>query len=527
MDFFAIWEHVLSYVKEHDPQYFTMFSTQIFPVSFEGNTFTLKVQKAYLSGWLNAIYGQTLKDIIREQTGTEPVLAFEFPVAPASSAPAAVNAAPKAAAAPFPDPSPAPAVVREEAAPFPAEPPFPEDAPLPERPLPIDVSAIKPRSADQVELPNIHEILQEQSGDPQTVLPGMTSTPPPAPKRVTEDKRNTFENFIYGNCNRMAYQAAKSVAEAASRMDYSSSLNPLFIYGPSGLGKTHLLHAIRNYVNDHAKTTRAVFLTSEAFTNELISAIKSQTQEKFRRKYRTVDVLLLDDVQFFGGRDSSAQELFSTFNMLFESRKHIIMASDRTPDDIKNLEDRLQSRFASGFVVQISPPDFEICCAILSKRAEQDGIHMPDDVIDFISSHINKNVRILEGAYNSVKVHCSMNHIPITLENAKEALKNSAYIKKTTELTVDRIIDTVCNYYSVNKGKLLGPSRPKKIAFPRQVAMYLCRSELGESYPALAEVFNKKDHTSVLYACEKIQDTLDTDPAFKKTMEHIQDLLRK
>lgn len=517
MDVFTLWEHVLSYVKEHDPQYFTMFSTQIFPVSFEDTALTLAVGKTYLAGWLPAMYGNTLQQIVEKQTGIRPRLVLQSLPDGAGTPPA------------MPADPPSGKALREETAPFPAEAPFPEEAPPQDMPFPIDVSAIQPKSADQVELPDIHDILQEQSNDPQTVLPGFTAPAEEVkkPRPDTEDKRNTFENFIYGNCNRMAYQAAKSVAEAASRRDYSSSLNPLFIYGPSGLGKTHLLHAIRNYVNDHSKTTRAVFLTSEAFTNELISAIKSQTQEKFRRKYRTVDVLLLDDVQFFGGRDSSAQELFSTFNMLFESRKHIIMASDRTPDDIKNLEDRLQSRFASGFVVQISPPDFEICCAILSKRAEQDGINMPDEVIDFISSHINKNVRILEGAYNSVKVHCSMNQIPITLESAKEALKNSAYIKKTTELTVDRIIDTVCNYYSVNKGKLLGPSRPKKIAFPRQVAMYLCRNELGESYPALAEVFNKKDHTSVLYACEKIQDTIDTDPAFKKTMEHIQDLLKK
>lgn len=518
MDVFTLWEYVLAYVKAHDQQYFSMFSSQIFPVSFEGTKLTIAVNKSYLMNWLPNIYGAHLKRIVKEKTGITPELVFQD-----LQQGKTVTEAPAPQPAPFPEN--APASVGESPVSFPA--PFPESGPFPKA-APIDVSAIRPRSADQVDLPDIHQVLSMGvAGDPQTVLPGMAESGEKPLRHQTEDKKNTFENFIYGSCNRMAYQAAKSVAEAASSRDYRSSLNPLFIYGPSGLGKTHLLHAIRNYVNDHSKTTRAVFLTSEAFTNELISAIKSQTQEKFRRKYRTVDVLLLDDVQFFGGKDSSAEELFGTFNMLFETRKHIIMTSDRTPDDIKKLEDRLQSRFASGFVVQINPPDFEICCAILSKRAEQDGISMPDEVIDFIASHINKNVRILEGAYNSVKVHCTMNDIPITLENAKEALKNSAYIKKTAELTVDRIIDTVCNYYSVNKGKLLGPSRPKKIAFPRQVAMYLCRSELGESYPALADVFNKKDHTSVLYACEKIQDTMDSDPTFKKTIEHIQELLKK
>lgn len=511
MDVFTLWDEVLDYIKQHDPQYHSMFSNEIYPVSFQGNILTLAVEKPQRIVWLRKFYLNKLSKVVSDLTGTRAeiliqTLSEDAPEAPASE--------------PF---------AAESVAPFEAEPekedaPFPAEAPAPAKPLPFDLSALRPQSIDQAKLPSITDVLGTRE---TSLFPDDAPAEEKPVMQVAENKNNTFDNFVYGVCNQMAYQAALAVAESAAAKNYNKSLNPLFIYGPAGLGKTHLLHAIRNFVGAHAPQTKALFLTSETFTNELVSAINTRTQENFRRKYRTVDMLLIDDVQFFGGRDSSAFELFNTFNMLFDKGKYIVMTSDRTPSDIKDLEDRLQSRFSSGLLVGIDPPDIDICCAILKRRAAKDGLDLPQDVTEFIAKHINKNVRVLEGAYNSVKMYCSMQHRPIDLASTRDALATNPLIKKSHEVTVDTIIDTVCTYYEVSRTKLLGPTRPKKIAVPRQIAMYLCRMELGESFPALAEVFNKKDHTSVLYAVNKVQESIDKDPTVKKSVEQLRGLLKK
>ncbi len=509
MDVFTLWERILAHVRQNDPQYSAMFLKEIFPESFQGGVFTAVVKKEYIASWLQTMYLNKMESIIARETG----------------APARVHIHCLSTEA-VPEPQPAvpssPFAVSEEktpfsssdSAPFPSEDPFPKNAP-------IDFSSIRPLSVGEANLPKITDVIgPEGSLFPETEK----ESPEPVPTQVYTE---TFENFVYGTCNEMAYHSALTVAEMAARKKYDGTFNPLFIYGPSGLGKTHLLRAIQNYLKKNSPSSNVIFMTTEDFVNELIAAIKSSSQEKFRKKYRTVDMLLLDDVQFFSGKDSSAYELFNTFNMLFDNHKNIVMTSDTTPSNIKDLEDRLKSRLSNGFVVQIMPPDFEICAAILERRTEQDGIDMPKEVIEFIASHVHTNVRVLEGAYNSVKAYCSLQRLPFTKENAKAALESSEYIQPEADLSTDRVIDTVCRFYGVSRQKILGTGRPKDIVFPRQMAMYLCRTVLSESFQSIADIFHKKDHTSVIHACNKMQKYIDTDAASKKALAELTGLLKK
>lgn len=517
MDMFSLWERILSYVEKNDSQYYTMFLEQLSPYSFSEGRFTIAANKSYLIQWLQNLYTQKIASLIEEATGAPATVQI---ILNPNGDPAA--AVPPVAPAPAPIPVPAP----PDPAPFPETDPFPADGPDPLTP-PIDVASIRPKSLAETKLPSIEDKLREHRGQGEMDLFSTTPPEPLAPGRKNAFSEFTFETFVSGNCNEMAYQAALAVAEQIATNNYNRAFNPLFIYGPSGLGKTHLLRAIQNYLPAHSNGKKAVFMPSETFVNELISAIGSKTQEKFRQKYRTVDVLLLDDVQFFGKTESSAIELFNTFNNLFDNRKNIVMTSDSTPENIRDLEDRLKSRFASGLVVQISPPDFEICCAILERRAETDGVNLPQDVVEFIARHINKNIRELEGAYYSVKVYCHIARREISLDAAKEALKSHSAFKESKELTMDLIIDTVCRQYDVPRAKLVGKSRPKNIVIPRQIAMYLCRNDMGESYQSIADVFHKNDHTSVLQACRRVEKAIATDPTMKKTIDGLRELLKK
>lgn len=538
MDLFSLWEHLLSYVKQYNSQYYSMFQSQIFPYNYEKGVFTIMVNKPYLHQWIENVYKSIITSVLSQKTGmpvTVKILVNPNAAGP-QPAPDPMPAEPVSAPGPAPA-SAAPVPAPEPEAPFPEAPtaretpePFglsPDAAPEGE-PLtpPIDISSLRPKALEETPLPSIQDRIREtkaSGGREISLFPQEKDAAPADPKNASP---HTFDNFVFGNCNRMAYEAALAVAKQVSGNEYNRSFNPLFIYGPSGLGKTHLLHAIDNYVREHAPKKRVIVMPSEAFVNELINAIGSKTQEKFRQKYRTVDVLLLDDIQFFGG-DMSSLELFNTFNVLFESQKNIVLTSDTTPENLSSMEDRLKSRFASGLVVQISPPDFEICCAILQQRALQEQIAFPKDAIEFIARHINKNVRELEGAFNRVTTAASFRHQPVTLELAKEALKDNPHVAETKELTMDLIIDVVCREYDVPKAKLLGRGRPQNIVFPRQLAMYLCRKDLDEPYQSIANVFHKKDHTSVLQACKKIEKNLPSDPELRKALDRLRELLKK
>ena len=344
----------------------------------------------------------------------------------------------------------------------------------------------------------------------------------PSSEEMPEMDGYTFDRFIVGPSNKFAHAAAIAVSQNPGK-----AYNPLLIYGNSGLGKTHLLHAICNYIHENKPELSVLFVSSETFTNELIDAIQNHTMPKFRAKYRNLDFLLIDDVQFFGSKDATKMEIFNTFNDLFDKKKHIIMTSDRTPQDIDKLEDRLQTRFSSGLVAPISPPDYEICCIILQQRAEKLNITLPKDVVDYIASHINTNVRELEGAFNKLVTFSQIKKQTITLAFTKDALKDQIPLDNRQELTVDFIIDTVCQYYGVKKDKLLGRGRPQKIVIPRQIAMYLCRNELNESYPTLRDYFHRKDHSTVLYACERVEKDIERDPQTRASIEAIRKLLKQ
>ncbi len=535
MDFFQLWDQILDYIDQHDHQYYQMFSYEVFPLSMSDGTLTISPKRPYLVRWIENVYKDKLEKIIFNLSGQH----ISVEIVPPMSQPMAPIMKPEekkpiSPPAPAPvSPAPSPQTLQEEPAPFgipeestpepPQEDPFPSEIILP------DINQLKPKTADEVELPTMQDLpsLHEPSlfeSIPRTESPKKRTAFQPNP--INEEY--TFDTFVHGNCNDIAFAAAQAVAMTADHPEQDDQkMNPLFIYGPSGLGKTHLLHAICNYIHAKAPNMSVLFVSSETFTNELIDALQKQTMKKFRDKYRNLDFLLIDDVQFFGSRDATKMEIFNTFNDLFDKKKHIIMTSDRTPSDIDKLEARLQSRFSSGLIAPISPPDYEICCIILQKRAEKLNLTLPNDVIDYIASHIHTNVRELEGAFNKLVTFSQIKKQPITLDFTKEALKDQIPIDNNNELTVDFIIDTVCDYYGVKKDKLLGNGRPKKIVIPRQIAMYLCRNELNESYPTLRDAFKRKDHSTVLYACERVEKDLEAqDPQTKAAIDAIRKRLK-
>lgn len=523
MDLFTLWQKVMDRIKHEDPQYANIFYHNVFPTDFSRNRLKLMAKTPYLVDWIQNVYLSKLKNLVSEEAGmpcSVEILSSasqdEGEQKPERKEPEPASPAAVSQAEPFPKETPPMAKEKED--------PVSTDQP------PADILHIRPKKAEEVRLPNIQDLVKD-TGEISLFDPLLKKRPEKKKEDYTSTPINeeyTFDNFVHGNCNEMAYQAALSVAKSVddpSKRDLS--LNPLFIYGESGLGKTHLLHAICNYVRLKKPEMKVIFVTSEQFTNDLIQAIQNHNMEKFRSRYRTADFLLIDDVQFFGSRDSTKMEIFNTFNDLFDRKKFIILTSDRTPDNIEKLEDRLKSRFRSGLVVQISKPDYEICCIILKRRAEKDHIALPEDVIDLVASHINENVRELEGAYNKLISFSRIEKVPITLDFARETLKEEIPFDNRHNLTVDIIIDTVCKYFGVKREKLLSVGRPKNIVIPRQIAMYLCRTELNESFPALSQAFHKKDHSTVLYACERVEKSLKKDPNTQTAVKNLREILKK
>lgn len=539
MDLFSLWDHFLNYLRTEDKQYYDMFSYNVFPISFSENVLAVSPNRPYLARWIENVYKKKMEEVLSHLIGT-PIRVKILESDGNGPAEAAANApvpASPAADAPFPENAGEDSVPYNEAAPLPeeetpAEEILPqEDAPFPDEEVaPPDFSGLTAKSASDVDLPDINDVSTYEDDAPlhATSLFDQSGTSREDDGIGDVDEACTFETFVHGNCNELAYQAALSMAHSATNPEQADlKMNPLFIYGPSGLGKTHLLKAICNYVRKNRPNLKIRSVTSESFTNELINAIQNHTMPNFRQKYRTLDFLLIDDVQFFGSRESTKMEIFNTFNELFDKKSKIILTSDRTPADIEKLEDRLQSRFSSGLVAPILPPDYEICTIILQKQAEKRNISLPKDVIDYMAAHINTNVRELEGAFNKVMSYAQIMKKPLTLAVAKEALKDQIPIDDGPTLTVDIIIDEVCRYFGVRKDKLLGNGRPQKIVIPRQIAMYLCRTELNESYPTLRDAFCRKDHSTVLYACERVEKDLATNPQTKASVEAIRRKLRE
>lgn len=326
----------------------------------------------------------------------------------------------------------------------------------------------------------------------------------------------TFDSFVIGNSNRFAHAASLAVAQSPAH-----AYNPLFIYGGVGLGKTHLMHAIGHHILNHNKNMKVLYVTSEKFTNDLINAIKDDKNEEFRSKYRSVDVLLIDDIQFIGDKERTQEEFFHTFNTLYESNKQIVVSSDRPPKEIQQLEDRLISRFEWGLIADIQPPDFETRIAILKKKAQQENIEIPNDVMVYMAKQIQSNIRELEGALIKVAAYSAFIETEITVEMAEEALRDILRQNSKREINAKYIEEVVARRFGIKIEDMKSKKRTKNYTMPRQVAMYLCRELTDMSLPKIGEEFGGKDHTTVIHSCEKINKDIQKDSEIRATIESI------
>lgn len=339
------------------------------------------------------------------------------------------------------------------------------------------------------------------------------------PKSMLNPKY-TFDTFVIGSGNRFAHAASLAVAEAPAK-----AYNPLFIYGGVGLGKTHLMHAIGHYVLEHNPEAKVVYLSSEKFTNEFINSIRDNKAVEFRNKYRNVDVLLIDDIQFLAGKEQTQEEFFHTFNALHEETKQIVISSDRPPKEIPTLEDRLRSRFEWGLITDITPPDLETRIAILRKKAKADNLDIPNEVMLYIANQIDTNIRELEGALIRVVAYSSLINQDMNADLAAEALKDIIPNKKPKVLSILDIQKTVGHHYGVKLEDFKAKKRTKSIAFPRQIAMYLARELTDSSLPKIGMEFGGRDHTTVIHAHEKIAKMIEEDQEFQRKIEEIKEEL--
>ena len=539
MEIFELWTHVLEEIKIKNPEYYNNFYSFVFPISFSDGIFTAMTTVPYMIPWINAVYKTKLEKILSEKSGMPVKLILQ---SQENSEVPAADPVPETSAVSetsgnfgIPPVSSLPDKEKKENPDISFSPYKTEENPeIYEEPVIPDFMNIKPQNPEEVKLPSILD-------NPSSIRPSAVPVPVKSPEKKFPYKFDdyTFDNFVHGNCNEIAFQSAHAIALSCEEYtdspdtNYSkkkpeaSNYNPLFIYGPSGLGKTHLLLAISNYVKTHRPDLSVLFVTSENFTNELIESIRSGKMQEFREKYRTVDYLLIDDIQFFNGtKESSRMEIFNTFNAIADNDNYIITTSDRTPSDLKDFHERLITRFSSGMIAHISPPDFEICSIILQKKAERSHIDMPEEVISFIAGNVNSSVRELEGAFKQVIGYCQIKKVPLTLENARDALADIIKVDLYSHLSAETIIDTVCKYYNVKKEQVLGKSRPKNVVIPRQMAMYIAREELNDSFPALVKYFNK-DHSTIVHAYERVQKALKNNDRTRKELKDILTLLKR
>ena len=364
----------------------------------------------------------------------------------------------------------------------------------------------------------LQNVLQELLGDPVSVVVVTGEyTAPTASSSPYDDY--TFERFIVGSSNKFAHAAALSVSQHPAAEN-----NPLFIYGNSGLGKTHLMYAIANVIRKTHPEFRIIYVKGEDFTNELITAIQEGNVQAFRNKYRVVDLLLLDDVQFIAGKERTQEEFFHTFNALYEAKKQIVQTSDRPPKEINTLEDRMKTRFEWGLLADIQPPDFETRIAIIRDKAGKMGVALPDNVSTYIAENIQANIRQLEGAVKKIKAMHELMDEAITIELAENAIDALRTENPGLNPTPERIMEAVANYFYIPVEQMISQNRSKDVAYPRQMAMYMIRQELEYSFPDIAKIF-KRDHTTVMHACNKIEEerknSRETEDVIKKLHNNI------
>lgn len=352
------------------------------------------------------------------------------------------------------------------------------------------------------------------------------SSSSPAPANLETDTRLnpnfTFSTFVVGNSSRFAHAACRAVADSPGK-----AYNPLFLYGGVGLGKTHLMHAIGHAVRDSSRRPpKVAYITSEKFMNEMVAAIQENKNTEFRNRYRTVDVLLIDDIQFLAGKDRTQEEFFHTYNTLHDIQKQIVISSDRAPKDIPALEDRLRSRFEGGLMADIQPPDYETRLAILNSKLGTHSRLVPDEVCGFIAHKIQRNIRELEGAIIRVLAHASINGQAVSIEAAQRILQDIIPVADTAPLSMEVIQKTVAEYYNISLEEMKGKRRDKHIVFPRQVAMYLVREETDSSTPVIGSAFGGRDHTTVMHAVEKITELLREDVRLQADVRQIRERCR-
>jgi chromosomal replication initiator protein len=361
----------------------------------------------------------------------------------------------------------------------------------------------------------------------ELVVPEQEASPPPPPKEAPPKRtvrrsgptpslnaKYTFDSFVVGTGNQLAHAASLAIAEQISKV-----YNPMFIYGGVGLGKTHLLHAIGHLVLERDNLVRVSYVSSEKFTNDLINAIRFDATSEFRNRYRSVDVLLIDDIQFIAGKERTQEEFFHTFNDLYNASKQIVLTSDSIPKEIPGLEERLRSRFEWGLIADIQAPDMETKAAILRKKAQAEGVQIPDEVSLFIASNVKSNVRELEGYLVRIVAYASLTNQDITLDLAREILKE--FMNGDRAITIPRILEVVSDFFRLKEKELLSKSRHKSIVLPRQVAMYLCRTQTNASLPDIGAELGGKDHSTVIHACGKIRELIAKDEKFRKQVHDL------
>jgi chromosomal replication initiator protein len=391
----------------------------------------------------------------------------------------------------------------------------------------LDVSAPSQRHIDEIREKygqQIRSILSDLSPDrmqihfvvdelaPEDLIP-ITGPPRDDFPTVNFNPRYRFNTFVVGSSNQLAYAASLSIAE-----NPSASFNPLFIYGGAGLGKTHLIQAIGQQIRQMNPSLRVVYMSADSFVTELIASIRYDRMQQFRDRYRSVDALLLDDIQFLAGKERTQEEFFHTFNALYENQKQIVFTSDAPPKDIPTLEERLRSRFEWGLIADIQPPDLETKVAIIRKKAEEKKLDLPHEVALFIAERVRSNVRELEGHLNRVTAFASLTGHPLNVDLAREALKD-LLAKENKPITAAEILKVVAAHYGIKVSDLKSKSNARPIAYPRQVAMYMCKDLTDLSYPEIGKIFNNKHHSTVMYSVEKIDQLIQDDQQVARTIE--------
>lgn len=407
------------------------------------------------------------------------------------------------------------------------------DAIVVEAPSKLAADVVRERCLDQIE----RALVQASGGALREVALTIPSAgqqelfpaPAPAAKPTRADGRRsvllpkyTFDNFVVGASNQFAHAASKAVANQPG-----DHYNPLFIYGGVGLGKTHLVNAIGHQVLDHNENARVVYLSSESFMNELIAALRRDRMDEFKARFRRIDVLIVDDVQFLAGRERTQEEFFHTFNSLYDGHHQIVLTSDKFPKEIPDLEERLRNRFEWGLIADIQPPDVETRVAILEKKAEFEGIELPQDVAIFLATNIDSNVRELEGSLTRLGAFASLNKCPITVDFARDVLQSVLRERVDRAITIESIQKAVCDFFRIRPNDLRSKRRTRTIALPRQVAMYLCRRYTNASFPVIGDRFGGRDHSTVIHAAQVIERRLREDPAFRATVERLERLLER